>query len=115
MAGLGVIGQNNLLITPQYGASVRLRAMFVDGDCLPDQPVRFTPCEACSAPCRTACPQNTFKKGKYLRSLCNIQMKKNEANQKKLDTDDGVRSVIQYCRACEWACPVSRGEINSGI
>ena len=29
VAGLGVIGQNNLLITPQYGSSVRLRAMFL--------------------------------------------------------------------------------------
>jgi epoxyqueuosine reductase len=109
VAGLGVIGRNNLLITPQYGSSVRLRAMFLDRDVPSDIPARFAPCDTCSAPCRAACPQNAFENGKYQQMLCNIQMKKDDANQQSITMGNCAKSVIQYCRACEWACPVSQG------
>ena len=109
MAGLGVIGQNNLLITPQYGASVRLRALFLGQDILSDKPLRFAPCDDCPAPCRRACPQNAFKSGTFQRSLCSNQMLKDEADQKMIPMGGKVIAAVPYCRACEWACPLSRG------
>lgn len=113
VAGLGVIGRNNLLITPQYGASVRLRALFLDKEILDDKPLRFAPCDDCPAPCRRACPQNAFKSGTFQRSRCNIQMLKDEAAQKTITMEGKAIAVIPYCRACEWACPVSRGGVKS--
>lgn len=107
MAGLGVIGRNNLLITPRYGAGVRLRAMFLQQDFLADKPVDFAPCDDCSAPCQAACPQNAFQDGGYQRNRCSVQMQKNESRRKKITLGKKERSVVQYCRACEWACPVS--------
>jgi len=110
MAGLGVIGQNNLLITPQYGAGVRLRALFLEReDVRPDKPLGFAPCHGCLAPCRRACPQNALTGGRFQRSRCSLQMLRDEADQ----IATGMAG-IRYCRACEWACPVSQGVFKSG-
>jgi len=62
LAGLGIIGKNNLLITPEYGPRVRLRALFLDLDLEPTGPIDFAPGEACDMPCRRACPQKAFRK-----------------------------------------------------
>jgi len=100
LAGLGIIGMNNLLITPEFGPRVRLRALCLDVEVELTGPGDFAPCETCDMPCRQACPQEAFKSGSYKRVLCNKQMKIDEANQ--------VTAYIKYCRACELACPLGK-------
>ena len=57
IAGLGCIGKNNILITPQYGPRVRLRAILTD-EMLPSTgPIKFDPCTECDMPCRDNCPR----------------------------------------------------------
>jgi len=63
LAGLGCIGPNNLLITPEYGPCVRLRTLTLDADLPPTGPTCFDPCVGCDAPCRAACPQVAFGSG----------------------------------------------------
>ena len=111
LAGLGTIGMNNLLITPEFGPRVRLRALLLDAELAPAGRLDFAPCAGCDMPCRSACPQKAFKDGTYSRALCNEQMKRDEANavvveegQKK----DLPSKYINYCRACELACPVGK-------
>ena len=110
LAGLGVIGKNNLLITPEFGAQVRLRALFLDLELEPTGPSDFNPCEACDMPCRSACPKNAFESGSYNRPLCLERMSENDQRQTLVeDWDKGSPGVVvKYCRACELACPVSR-------
>ena len=111
LAGLGVIGKNNLLITPQFGAQVRLRALFLDVVLDPTVSIDFDPCAGCDMPCRRACPQDAFALGGYFRSPCSIQMAIDEANAAKVDHgkyDPVPRVVVKYCRACELSCPVGR-------
>jgi len=55
LAGLGTIGRNNLLITPEFGPRVRLRALLAGVDLPPTGPAGFDPCEGCPAPCLTDC------------------------------------------------------------
>ena len=57
MAGLGVIGDNNMLITEKYSSYVFLAEIITDCpvDC-PDEYV-IKECEHCGA-CKTACPMN---------------------------------------------------------
>ena len=106
LAGLGAIGRNNLLITPEFGPRVRLRALLIDV-CFEAQPVStFAPCEGCPAPCRQACPRSAFHSGVYSRLLCDAQMKEDEANVSPVDADGQTMQRIRYCRACELACPV---------
>ena len=127
LAGLGTIGKNNLVITPEYGPHVRLKAMFLDVDLEPTGPIDFTPstgpstplrtgsgqapCEGCDMPCRRVCPQEAFRNGSYSRALCNMQMGKDEANEVivvKSENDDSLSNYRKYRRACELTCPVTR-------
>jgi epoxyqueuosine reductase len=111
LAGLGTIGANNLLITPEYGTRVRLKAMLLglpkETGVLPRTPVS-SPCEGCPRPCWQACPQNAFVSGVYERERCVIQMEQDERNTPiYTDRASGV-SYVEYCRACELACPVGQ-------
>ena len=91
LAGLGCIGRNNILITPEYGPRVRLRAMLLEMELEPTGPIEFDPCDGCEEFCRKACPQNAFgriiltvveagigalpgRDGRFSRARCSIQM-----------------------------------------
>lgn len=109
LAGLGIIGKNNLVITPEYGPHVRLRALFLDVEVEPTGPTDFNPCEGCDMPCRRACPQKAFRNGSYSRALCDLQMGEDEANEvivENSEIGDSLSNYRKYCRACELACPV---------
>ncbi|WXG41766.1 MAG: hypothetical protein WED07_13550 [Candidatus Freyarchaeum deiterrae] len=56
-AGLGEIGLNRLVITPEYGPRVRLGALITNADLTPDDPFKEKMCkrEKCAA-CVKACP-----------------------------------------------------------
>jgi epoxyqueuosine reductase len=112
LAGMGAIGDNNLLITPEYGPRVRLRALLVDGELTLTGPVAYTPCDSCDHPCWEACPQRAFASGRYARERCQLQMEEDDRNRvEKESTSPGGTpiSLIKYCRACELACPVGQG------
>lgn len=110
LAGIGVMGRNNLVITPRYGPRVRLRALLVDRPLAPSAPLEdFTPCDGCPAPCRQACPQAAFPGGVYRRERCRVQMAENEAARIVLRSPVvgmPTRCKVAYCRRCELACPV---------
>lgn len=109
LAGLGCIGANNLLINPQYGSSIRLRALLLDADLPGSGPMQFSPCASCSHPCWRACPQNAFNPGSYNRLKCRTQMLKDETNRTAVETDQrGWVTIVKYCRACELACPIGK-------
>ena len=111
LAGLGTIGKNNLLITPELGPRVRFRALLLDAGLEPTGPIDFAPCEACDMACGRICPQKAFETGSYSRPSCNEQMKEDEINKvifEKSENNDSPTLCIKYCRACELACPVAR-------
>jgi epoxyqueuosine reductase len=93
MAGLGCIGKNNLVITPEYGPRIRFRALLLDRNAEVTGPLEFNPCEGCEQPCRKACPIKAFQNtvyppdelgqsilpginGTYDRVTCNTKMEK---------------------------------------
>lgn len=128
LAGLGCVGRNNLLVTPQHGPRVRLRALTLDADLPSTGPVGFDPCAGCLAPCRSACPRQAFcgrevasapsqgprpPAGGYTRALCYLQMDADiasaapaEEGRLRGDVAGPSLPIIKYCRACELACPV---------
>lgn len=106
LAGLGTIGANNLLITPEYGPRVRLRALLLRENLESTGPIGFSPCEGCDTPCRKACPQAAFRDGVYNRTRCMKQMKADETNKALSRRQERPVRVIRYCRACETACPI---------
>jgi epoxyqueuosine reductase len=109
LAGLGRIGMNNLLVTPEYGPRVRLRALTLDVELSPTGPTGFDPCAGCDAPCRRACPQDAcLPDGIFRRSACGIQMDLDIENGEEQTVSGFPESikVVKYCRACELSCRV---------
>ncbi|MFN2291433.1 MAG: epoxyqueuosine reductase [Anaerolineae bacterium] len=93
LAGLGCIGRNNMLVTPELGPRVRLRGMLLEDELTPTGPISFDPCAGCDEYCRKACPQNAFdgivlssaeagmptlpgRDGRFNRARCYVQMDK---------------------------------------
>ena len=111
LAGLGTIGMNNLLITPEFGPHVRFSALVVDMELKSSIPIDFAPCESCDMPCRQVCPQKAFRSGSYSRTLCNEQMEIDMTGKvivKQGEKKDLPFEYIMYCRACELACPAGK-------
>lgn len=134
LAGLGCVGINNLLITPELGPRVRLRAMLLEAELAPTGPIDFFPCDDCDKPCRSACPQQAFggrvhssddmgmnplpgRDGRFSRAKCSAQMDADidkagieapEGLTYELDGEKLNESAkrIMHCRICELACPV---------
>lgn len=123
-AGMGCIGKNNMLVTPQFGPRVRLRALTVDLDLASTGVLNYDPCQACSQPCTECCPQESMdeailssfefgrlelpgRDGYYSRINCNMQMKLDEeiASEQDVPGIKGKVRVVKYCRKCEFACP----------
>ncbi len=114
MAGLGCIGKNNLLVTPEFGSHVRLRTILIEAELQTTGPIEFDPCKDCPEYCRKVCPQEAFnsmvsfpreievanppaRDAFYRRAKCTLQM--------YADSNTGD-ALVKYCRQCELACPV---------
>ena len=91
LAGLGSVGRNNLVITPEYGPRVRWRVLLLERPAQATGPVAFDPCADCDEHCRRACPVGAFDEtaydadtlgqsqvpgtdGTYDRTTCNTKM-----------------------------------------
>lgn len=104
-AGLGCIGKNNLVITPEHGPRIRFRALMLNKKVKSTAfHPEFNPCKNCGQPCRKSCPMNAFQNkvyssetfgqsilpgtnGTYDRVACNIKMEK--------DIDDAAMMMTQ--------------------
>ncbi len=114
LAGLGVIGRNNLLITPEFGPRVRLRGIFMEAELQPTGPMTgFDPCDGCDMPCHRACPRNAFRSGSFERPYCKEENDARYANEEMIDGSvmgiEEASMVMKPCRYCELACPVAQG------
>jgi epoxyqueuosine reductase len=62
-AGLGELGRNGLLISPEYGPRQRICKVFTDLPLQPDRPIDFgmrSFCETCHI-CASACPADAIR------------------------------------------------------
>ena len=114
LAGVGVIGKNNLLVTPQFGTRVRLRGIFMEAELEPTGPIDFDPCKGCDRPCHRACPRDAFRSGVFERPYCAQENEVRETNVEVVEGSimgiDEASKVSKPCRYCELACPVAQGD-----
>ncbi len=128
LAGLGTIGRNNIVVTPEYGPRIRLRAMILDVELPPTGPTGFDPCPSCPGFCLKSCPSGAFDRivltpeqtgeerlpgriGNYCRANCARIMQRNEDEavpELVPDISPEPVGIIKYCRNCETACPAGR-------
>jgi epoxyqueuosine reductase QueG len=130
-AGLGTIGENGLLVTREFGASVRLSGVVTAADLQPDSPLDEDVCDHCRR-CVEACPVAALGgKGKVNKRLCGdrifeyglryFQRVVETAARGSLEEvnamlqGDGLRELWQtfmsgnyyYCFRCQAQCPAS--------
>lgn len=110
-AGLGELGRNNVLITPELGANARLAVITTDLDLEADKPIdigvkRF--CEKCKI-CAEQCPSGSLcfddKATKVIRGY-----KRWDSDHDKCYTlwNTVATSHARGCRICLAVCPYSR-------
>lgn len=97
LAGVGIMGKNNLVLVPGYGPRIRFRAVWADLTSNPAAPMdHSSPCRECPGYCISTCPMGAFETGRYSRERC---MERMDADKKR------GRESIDHCRGCEIACP----------
>jgi len=104
-AGLGWPGRNNLLVTPRFGAQVRLVTVLTDLELEPDRPIE-NGCGSCRA-CVTACPARAIGENpaEFKHLDCFAKLKEFQSK----------RYVSQYiCGLCVKACPGSDSRTSGG-
>ena len=102
LSGLGVMGRSNLLLHPQWGPWLYLRAVVTDAPLPPDAPITFSPCEGCSR-CAAACPSGALSDQGYSRPIC---------EQRDIPRPPGTGNLrvsphsAIMCEECRRACPI---------
>ncbi len=137
LAGLGCIGKNNIVITPEYGPRIRWRALLLDRTAKATGPLDFDPCDGCRQPCRQACPVGAFAhtvysaavlgpsilpgiNGTYDRVTCNGKMSRDveEAARALAASDeegDDLASTMNAFEEVVMAMPKGQGEPRYGV
>jgi epoxyqueuosine reductase QueG len=109
LAGLGVMGLNNLVITPRFGPRVRFGAVFTDLDIPCSKPRHDYCCASCSL-CIAACPTGALSPLGFDRSRCLAEFSPAAAMaelQRHMLRFPTPHTRLQ-CAACIQACPIGR-------
>ena len=108
-AGLGVLGDNGLLITPAYGSLVFIGEVITDATyetvveaAIPAFPTTPPRCEGCGA-CLAACPRGCSK-GMREGCLSALTQKKGELTMEEAGAIC-QSGLVWGCDACQLACP----------
>ncbi len=111
LAGLGVIGRNNLFISAEWGPRLRLRGVVLRADFTAGPAQAIDPCQECPAPCLEVCPQGALNEAGFSRPGCMIQMDWDRDHAVPVNNPDpgGPEKQARHCRACELACPAGEG------
>ena len=112
-AGLGWIGKCALLVTPAYGAAVRLTVTLTDAPLEVAQPITASRCGRCTA-CMDACPGHAvqgalWEAGLPRTALVDVSACARTAGDLSEQTL-GKRATI--CGRCFAACPYTKAYVN---
>jgi len=120
-AGLGDLGRNGLLVTPQYGPRVRISKVLTDLPLVPDEPIEFGVtqyCEKCKK-CAKYCPSQAILWGERTTEPNNIS---NASGELKWPID--AEKCFAFwarnegsCMNCIRVCPFNKpaGWLHDGV
>jgi len=104
-AGLGVLGENSLLINPEYGSFVFIGTIVTDME-LDFKEYPVTRCIGCGK-CKKACPSGCITDGKVDKTRClsDITQKKGELTDEEISLVKKGKS-LWGCDICQEVCPM---------
>ena len=107
LAGLGVVGKNNLLITPRWGSYVFIGIIATDLERASEH-LPLQSCIGCDA-CISACPGGALTDGGFLpcRCLSDITQRKGALTEREASL---IRScgTAWGCDICQSVCPMNK-------
>jgi epoxyqueuosine reductase len=113
-AGLGWIGKNGCLITPEHGSWVTLSVMFLDREVDAHDEQQPNLCGECTR-CLTACPTSAFPSPGVVdaRRCISYQTIENQGFV-PLPLRGRLRGHLFGCDVCQEVCPFNRGDLPPG-
>lgn len=112
-AGLGWIGKNCLLVTPEYGSAIRLSSLITDAPLPTAEPILESRCKSCTR-CVDQCPGKAltgalWKAGMPREELFDRETcKKTQTERMKAATG----REVDLCGLCFAVCPYTQGYLN---
>ncbi len=101
LAGLGIIGRNYLLTSPQYGNLLWFSAVLTDAELTPDKREPYNICANCNK-CVEACPSGALNDpASFAGKDCGKTCWKTVNNRRELD-----------CYLCRLVCPYRLGDLS---
>ena len=115
LGGLGVLGENSLLITKEYGSFVFIGEIVTTLELEPTGEKKISNCLKCNK-CVEVCPNSAIKEGKISLSLClsHITQKKGELTQSEKDLIK-KNNCIWGCDICQDICPLNKNAKTTDI
>jgi len=99
LAGIGVFGKNNLLLSPEFGPRIRLSSVVTDAPLEPGAPLDIDLCGDCER-CLHACPVHALEgPGTVDKGVC-------DANHVRVGERLQLDGWEQMCGVCIRVCPV---------
>jgi reductive dehalogenase len=109
-AGLGQLGRMGMLITPQFGANVRLGQIITDMPLIPDQPIDFGVTEFCNAckKCAETCPSHSITRAPRSTEPITISSVANELKWQFNAETCHINGYKKPCQICISVCPFTK-------
>ena len=108
LAGLGVRGKNNLLITEKYGSYINVGSIVLDDELDEYTTTELKFCENCGI-CIKACPTDALSQTGFNRKLCISDI----TYKKQLGAADAAvlksQKSVLGCDLCQICCPHNEG------
>ena len=105
-AGLGWIGKNGLLISPDYGPRLSLVTVLTDAPLAPDSPMEHSLCGDCKL-CVQYCPSQAITGAEWSRSLPFVELVRLNACRSHKETKR-LTEGKPNCGLCINICPYGR-------
>ena len=114
-AGIGKIGKNNVLVTPEFGPNIRLRAIVTEAELEPTPESDFDPCLECELPCIKKCPAMAFDKQKQVTPRPNSYALEPCLTYQKQNLKEVSQFSALWCQECIQHCKYYQGYQESTI
>lgn len=109
LAGLGILGRNNVVVTREYGPRIRFGCLFVDRALAPDKERREFYCSSCQR-CLGKCPTSALFPDGFRRTDCLAEFAPDRemARRQKAQLKKITPFTRLQCLDCLTSCPIGR-------